>query len=38
MLIIYIMDYKNNIFVRVYIIYINKLYVNQEILKEEFYV
>lgn len=38
MLIIYIMDYKNNIFVRVYIIYIYKLYVNQEILKEEFYV
>lgn len=28
----------NNISVRVYIIYTNKLYANQEILKEELYV
>lgn len=35
---IHTMDYENNISVRVYIIYTNKLYANQEILKEELYV
>lgn len=38
MLTIHTMDYKNNISVRDYIIYTNKLYANQEILKEELYV
>lgn len=38
MLTIHTMDYKNNISVRVYIIYTNKLYATQEILKEELYV
>lgn len=38
MLTIHTMDYKNSISVRVYIIYTNKLYTSQEILKEELYV